>query len=108
MAGDDDHPARCDIKVGHGGAPGIACWHLEGNLWASEKVVLFARHQDQKTVIRLSDELVNEIISIVVMAPMAMVNLRAAFAPFLIATDASLSGRCSDSPAHLRVYSRAV
>ena len=65
MAGDDDHPARRDVKVGHGGAPGIACWHLGGYLWASEKVVLFARHQDQKTVIRLSDELVNEIISIV-------------------------------------------
>ena len=48
--------------------------------------------EDQKAVIRLSDALVDELVTLVVMAPMAMVNLRACYAPFLIATDASMSG----------------
>ena len=47
---------------------------------------------DQSQVIRLSAELVDELVSIVVMAPLAVVNLRAGFADFLSATDASLDG----------------
>lgn len=47
---------------------------------------------DQKLVVRLSDELVDELLCISFMAPMAMINLRAAYAPFLVATDASMDG----------------
>eukprot|EP00435_Cladocopium_sp_Y103_P027124 s2178_g6.t1 len=47
---------------------------------------------DQRQVVRLSEALVDELMSVVVMAPMAMVNLRAPYAPFLVATDASLTG----------------
>ena len=47
---------------------------------------------DQKMVVRLSDELVDELLCICFMAPMSMVNLRAAYAPFLVATDASMDG----------------
>ena len=48
--------------------------------------------EDQSMVIRLSDELVDELVCLTVMAPLAMINLRAAYAPFMVATDASLSG----------------
>ena len=48
--------------------------------------------EDQTVVLRLSDELVDELISLVLLGPMAMVNLRAEYADFLSATDASLTG----------------
>ena len=40
-------------------------------------------------VIRLSDELLSELASLAIMGPLAVVNLRAKFASFVIATDAS-------------------
>ena len=41
------------------------------------------------TVIRMSDALTSELMSIAVMAPLAVVNLRAKFGNFVAATDAS-------------------
>ena len=46
---------------------------------------------DQKAVIRLSPELKDELISFVVIATLAVVNLRAEAAEFVVATDASTS-----------------
>ena len=48
--------------------------------------------EDQSQVIRLSDALVDELVTVVMLAPLAMINLRAAYAPFLVATDASMTG----------------
>ena len=48
--------------------------------------------EDQSQVIRLSDALVDELLGLVMMGPLAMVNLRAEYSDFLVATDASLSG----------------
>lgn len=46
--------------------------------------------EDQKAVVRLSPELKAELISLAVLAPLAVVDLRASFGDKLIATDASL------------------
>ena len=46
--------------------------------------------KDQKAVVRLSDELKSELLSVAVMGSLAVVNLRAVFAPFVCATDASM------------------
>ena len=44
---------------------------------------------DQKLVVRLSDKLTSELISFVTLASLSVVNLRAAYADFVAATDAS-------------------
>ena len=46
--------------------------------------------KDQKIVIRLSEEIKSELLAVCVMGSLAVVNLRAGFAPFVCATDASL------------------
>lgn len=46
--------------------------------------------KDQKAVVRLSDELKSELLAVAVMGSLAVVNLRAVFAPFVCATDASM------------------
>lgn len=45
---------------------------------------------DQKAVVRLSDELKSELLAVAVMGSLAVVNLRATFAPYVCATDASM------------------
>lgn len=45
--------------------------------------------KDQKVVIRLSDELISELMVVCVLGSLAVVNLRARAAPFISATDAS-------------------
>ena len=46
--------------------------------------------EDQKAVVRLSSELKAELISMVLLGPLALVNLRARPANFVVATDASM------------------
>ncbi len=46
--------------------------------------------EDQKAVVRLSHELKGELLSLAILAPLATMDLRAAFSDKLIATDASL------------------
>ena len=46
--------------------------------------------KDQKMVIRLSDEIKSELLAVAVMGSLAVVNLRASYAPFVCATDASM------------------
>eukprot|EP00435_Cladocopium_sp_Y103_P036916 s1777_g9.t1 len=48
--------------------------------------------QDQRVVLRLSDAMVDELVSLVIMAPLAVINFRAEYAPFLVASDACLDG----------------
>ena len=45
---------------------------------------------DQKMVIRLSDEIKSELLAVAVMGSLAVVNLRASYASFVCATDASM------------------
>lgn len=71
----------------------VALYGLRRRLFCLLDVIFEALGiEDQKVVVRLSDELIDELVAVVVMAPMAMINLRAAYAPFLVATDASLDG----------------
>ena len=57
--------------------------------------------KDQKTVIRLSDDLISELMVTVVVGSLAVVNLRSKAAPFVAATDASgswMAGVRADIP----------
>ena len=47
--------------------------------------------EDQKAVVRLSDSLTSELQLLCILGPLAVVNLRAKAAPFIAATDASMS-----------------
>lgn len=65
---------------------------------------------DQKAVVRLSPEIKSELISFILLGPLAVVNLRAKPADFMVATDASLDAmaavRADVSPAITREVSR--
>ena len=65
---------------------------------------------DQKAVVRLSPEIKSELISFILLGPLAVVNLRAKPANFMVATDASLDAmaavRADVSPAITREVSR--
>ena len=53
--------------------------------------------EDQQTVIRLSPGLIGELLSYVVLGPLAVVDLRCDFSKVLVATDASLSAMAAVS-----------
>ena len=59
--------------------------------WSEEAVVFepLTLNCRSNTVIRLSDALISEMTSVTVLATLALVNLRARFASFEVATDAS-------------------
>ena len=61
----------------------VALYGLRRRLFCLLDVIFEALGiEDQKVVVRLSDELIDELVAVVVMAPMAMIDLRAAYAPF--------------------------
>ena len=64
---------------------------------------------DQKAVVRLSPDIKSELISFILLGPLAVVNLRAKPADFMVATDASLDAmewqlfeQKSPQPSHVR------
>ena len=90
--------SRCYAGVGHRRVAGIPGWFVDCPAVAEAKDVLpFGKHfgalaiEDQRQVVRLSVAMIDELLLLATLSPLAAVDLRAPFRPKLIATDASLN-----------------